>query len=70
MDATTAKNLKSGMLIGLEQINMAGSDFVLRKKQGRDFGSENLFQIFKPDSQGNLKISLGKGKNGQTICIF
>ena len=34
---------------------MLGSDFAFREKQGKDLVSENFFQIFEPNSRGDLK---------------
>ena len=54
-DSGTAKDLKARMSPGFQQVYMIGSDFTFREKQGKDFGSEDFFQIFKLNSRGDLK---------------
>ncbi len=56
MDSWTAEDLKAGMFPGFQQINMIGSYFTFREKQGKDFGSEDFFQIFEPNGRGDLKV--------------
>ena len=47
MDAGAVKDLKSGLSPGFQEINMIGSDLVLRKMQGKDFRSPSSLAVKK-----------------------
>jgi hypothetical protein len=58
MDGGTAENQKTGMPPGFQQSNMVGSDLTFREKQGENFGSSRISNIWwKPWKMKKEKAS-------------